>query len=361
MKIDKVLFASSEPEEYSSFWNKQSEIFSKMGIEPVCLLFGKRSNTNMTEEFGQVIEMETLPDLPWSVQLVWSKFDYPTREPETTWLIGDIDLVPLQRAHFTTKIATVSDEAFVHLNAGGISQPRIGAMDDFLKQGPERIRKDQGKHGGSDLPGHYHVAKGKHFRIFAQDRSFFDQVKHIVSSMRYGLGPMGSKPPAEAKSNPYWHYWCAEENYTSELLWHEIQAGRIQFVPFYYSNNHNQERLQRDNWKETDKSYHWDRKLVAAQKIVDIHCCRPYKRQQEDLERIIDVSGVLTGASPIIEEEKKPLPRSKPPQPTTAPAPVPVVAEAVLVAAAKPSPIRTPKPRPTVPRHSLKIKIRNRR
>ena len=49
MKIDKVIFTTSV--EYSDFWNINSKIFkTKLGIEPVCLLFGERSKTDVTEE-----------------------------------------------------------------------------------------------------------------------------------------------------------------------------------------------------------------------------------------------------------------------------------------------------------------------
>lgn len=309
MKIDKVLFSVSEPEEYSSFWNMQSRLFRSMGIEPICLLFGKRSNTDMTEEFGTVIEMPFEPDLPEMIQITWSKFDWPTREPDATWLIGDMDLVPLQRAHFTSKIAGIPDGSFAHLNAGG-----IGA---FAKLGPPRVRRDSGLAGGADLPGHYWVGKGRLFEIFTQGRSFADQVNHITSSMRYGLGPMGGKPPAEAATNPYWHYWCAEENYTSELLWKEMQADRMILYPVYYNNHHNAERIQRDNWDEATRSYRANDHRVSAQKIVDAHCKRPYARQREDLERLINLSGVLTGELPAEPEaaELPELPSAPPPAP----------------------------------------------
>lgn len=284
MKIDKVLFSCSEPEEYSSFWNTQSKIFASMGIEPVCLLFGERAKTDMTEEFGQVIETPFLSDLPWMAQLAWSKFDYPTREPETTWLIGDMDLVPLQRAHFTTKIAGVPDDAFAHLNAF--------ALGNFLRDGPQRVRRDRGQTGGADLPAHYHVGRGERFRIFTQDRSFADQVRHLTGG-RYGLGPMGGKPPPAEAGNLYWHFWCSEENYTSELLWNAIQEGRVKFFPFGYNNAHNAERIQRDNWTEATKSYNGNDARARAKRLVDAHCCRPYKRQAADLERLIELSGVM--------------------------------------------------------------------
>ena len=41
MKIDKVIFSTSD--QYSPFWNIQSKIYKEaLGIEPVCLLFGKK-------------------------------------------------------------------------------------------------------------------------------------------------------------------------------------------------------------------------------------------------------------------------------------------------------------------------------
>lgn len=351
MKINKVLFSCSEPEEYSSFWNTQSKIFASMGIDPVCLLFGERAKTNMTEEHGQVIEVPLLPDLPWMAQLAWSKFDYPTREPETTWLIGDMDLVPLQRAHFTSKIQDVDPAAFLHLNAGGISQPRIGALDGFLTQGPERVRKDQGKHGGADLPAHYHVARGELFKIFTQDRSFADQVRHLTGG-RYGLGPMGNKPPAEAASNPYWHFWCAEENYTSELLWNAIHDHGLKFVPHYYNNNHNGERLNRDAWDNS--TYRAADSRVRAKKIVDIHCCRPYKRQAADLERLIELSGVMRDEPAPVEVT--PMARAGSVTVSTHAVPTPVQATAP-----RPTPtIKTRNPLRNVIRRTIKIRGRGR-
>jgi hypothetical protein len=41
MKIQKAIFSSSE--EYSDFWDTQLRVFKEaLGIEPVCLLFGKK-------------------------------------------------------------------------------------------------------------------------------------------------------------------------------------------------------------------------------------------------------------------------------------------------------------------------------
>ena len=99
MKIDKIIFSCSE--EYSDFWNINAQVWKNfLNIEPVCLLFGKKKNTNMSDEHGQIIEMPILPNLNKLLQLTWSKFWYTKNEPNTTWIIGDIDMIPLQREHF---------------------------------------------------------------------------------------------------------------------------------------------------------------------------------------------------------------------------------------------------------------------
>jgi hypothetical protein len=288
MKIDKVLFSCSASPEYSPFWNLQAEIFAtKLGIEPICLLYGKKADTDMSEKHGKVIEIEADPSLPWALQLVWSKFDYPTREPDTTWLIGDIDLLPLQRNHFIEKIAGLPDDALVHLNAGGISQPRLGCMDGFLRQGSQRHVRDGGGRGGTDIPGHYHVGKGKRFELLTQGRPFLDQIRHIVESDRYGMGVMDNYPKEKRQSDPYWYYWCAEENYSSEIILNAVRSGAVNFVPIYYNNNNGTDRINRDEFR-ADYAYSHER--CAAQGYVDIHCARPYARQSEQLARILKLA-----------------------------------------------------------------------
>jgi len=290
MKIDKVLFACSASTEYAPFWNIQARIYKEcLGIEPVCLLFkGKKEEMGMSEEHGKIFEMELDPSLPWSLQMVWSKFDYPTREPDTTWLMGDIDLIPLQADHFTTKIASLPDDVHAHLNAGGIAQPRLGQIDGFVQVGPERKARDAGICGGADLPGHYHVAKGRSFELFTQGRPFLQQVKDIVDSDRYGMGVMGAWGHAKRDENPYWYYWCGEENYSSDLIWQAIQAQKIKFAPIYYNNNNGVDRLNRDEFVNGDYTY--DQNKAKAKGYVDVHCARPFDKQKDALARLVNLA-----------------------------------------------------------------------
>ena len=299
MRIQKVVFSVSEPPLYSSYWNMHSKLCRLgLGAEPVCLLFGKKANTDMNEEYGKIIEMDLLPDVPWAIQLTMSKFYHTISEPETTWMIGDIDLLPLQKHHFTTKIAPYPDDHYLCLNNSGIAMPRCGRPDAFTALGSE-VHGRQGGYIGCDLPAHYHVAKGYSFNnLYFQNRSFEDVVRSIYQADKYGMG-FGSNWPIEKKTEvlppfqgcgQFWWYWLAEEDYTSECMYNAIKANKV----FYDGINFTMaERIW--EWDKGRNDYHYRPNFVAEGKIVDIHCCqvRPYALQAAALERIIDLSGML--------------------------------------------------------------------
>lgn len=300
MRIQKAIFSVSEPPAYSSYWNMQSKLYKLgLGIEPVCLLFGKKANTDMTEEYGKIIEMDLIPDLPWALQMVLSRFYYPTTEPETMWIVGDIDLLPLQKNHFVSKIAPYPDDHYLCLNNSGIAMPRCGRPDAFLALGPEVYGKQRGTIG-CDIPAHYHVGKGYHFKnLYFQDKSFEDVVRHIINENRYGMGvncgwPIEKKTevlPLYAAGGQYWWYWCAEENYTSECLYSAIKNNKV----FYDGINYNNSTERLWEWDKGNNDYKYNKNLLRDGLYIDIHCCqvRPYGPQADALQRIIDISGIL--------------------------------------------------------------------
>jgi hypothetical protein len=300
MRIKKAIFSVSEPPMYSSYWNTQSKLCKEgLGIEPICLLFGKKSNTDMHEKYGQIIEMDLIPDVPWAIQLTFSKFYHTITEPETIWMIGDVDLLPLQRHHFVEKIAPYPDDHYLCLNNSGIAMPRCGRPDAFVALGSE-VHGRGGKYIGCDLPAHYHVAKGYHFNnLYFQNRPFNDVVMSVFKADKYGMG-FGSKWPIEKKTEilppfqgcgQFWWYWLAEENYTSECLYNAIKSNKVFYDGINYNNL--QERIWQ--WDKDRKDYIYNKSLLVNKKIVDIHCCqvRPYDLQAEALERVIDFSGIL--------------------------------------------------------------------
>lgn len=286
MKIDKIIFTCSE--QFSPFWNLQSRIWkTKMGIEPVLLLFGKKTNTNVSEEHGKVIEVETDPSIPAILQVTMSKFIFPSIEPDTTWMIGDIDMLPLQTDYFTKRIEVLasSDNAYAHLNFCGISQsmgvdPRL-----FFQKGGQTT-------GGVNLPGHYHIAKGKIFGgLFSQTRTIVDVVRSMVESKKYGMFDPAVQKYIGLDPTIHGSHWCAEEDYTSEILAQKANSKEIDFQGLCYDNRG--ERIDRAGWNPKTKTYSFTPGLLIDHKYVDIHCHRPFHEQEMALTNILKMAGMI--------------------------------------------------------------------
>lgn len=258
MKINKVVFSCSE--EYSDFWNFNSKIFKKyLNIEPVCLLFGSKANCNLSTEFGDVIEMEYLDDLPKIIQLTWSKFYHTKTELNTTWMIGDIDQIPLQEDYFIKKISHIDSNAYVHLN---------DAYPEWREGGI------------ADLPAHYHVAKGETFnKILNLDISFKEHIEHIVNNNHlYGVKRTNKSLSIEKG------LWCAEETRSTELIRKEL--NNITFKGFKVNNPG--DRICRSRMQSGE--YVYDTEKLKNGKYIDIHCSRPFKDTEHSLNKIIQIA-----------------------------------------------------------------------
>jgi hypothetical protein len=280
VKIDKVIFSTSE--RFSVFWNLNAKIFkTKLGIEPVCLLFGDRSKTDMTEEHGKIIEVPVIPHLPLLIQITWSKFYWPILEPDTTWLIGDIDLYPLQREWFIDRIAGIPDEHYAHLDADGITQlngTQYTWANKELNAG-NLIDKDH----STNLPGHYHCGKGSTLKTgLEQHGSFEDELRHIVQSGQYN----GTRAFRECDPIDQHNLWCAEELRSTRAVRRSILNGRINFTGLHLRHGINRsdgDRLDKSQYDESLGDYVCDKERLYGRQYVDLHCIRPFAHYLDEL------------------------------------------------------------------------------
>jgi hypothetical protein len=286
MKADKIIFTCSE--QFSPFWNLQSRIWkTKIGVEPLLLLYGKKANTDVSEEFGRVIEVETDSSIPSILQVTMSKFIFPSCEPDTTWMIGDIDMLPLQTNYFTKRIENIpsDDNVYAHLNFCGISQSMGVDPRTFFTKGGQTT-------GGVNLPGHYHIAKGKLYgALFAQNRSISEVVRSMVESKRYGMFDPAVQKYIGLDPTIHGSHWCAEEDYTSEILAKKAKTNEVNLQGVCYNNR--SERVDRAVWNPKTKSYAFDPIRLAEGGYVDIHCHRPFHEQEESLRNILKMAGMI--------------------------------------------------------------------
>ena len=309
MKIDKIVFSSSE--KYSPFWNYQSKVWNKLGVTPVLLLWGEVKNTNVDDSYGEVIEMKYSENTIKSLQMTWSKFYHTSTEPDKTWLIGDIDLFPLQKDYFKNSIENISDSSYLHLACR--HQTRNNPQAFFDQSGGELT-------GGQNLPAYYHLAKGKIFDSVYKfsSSSFLDYVDKIVSQKMYGRNIsqeyMSMTPKQIANSMNFLGnkhstepFWCADESYSSTILWNNIISKQVNFVgtTFPVVNNNNPylwNRIDRCNWDGSDYSF-VDLKRLRNNQYIDFHSVGPsesmdnivasFDKIEFILKQILNIAGMI--------------------------------------------------------------------
>lgn len=286
MKIDNIVFSCSEF--YAPFWNIQSKIWkTKFNVNPVCLLFADRTKCNVSEEYGEVVECKFDPSLPDIIQLQFLKFYHPSTKPEETWMIGDIDQIPLQTEYFLNGLDAVPDDYYCHFNYTLCAQ---------MRNLPGQVYIDRGAYvnGGFDLPGHYHCAKGKYYKdLYFKDQSFHDLVKKVVDSNRYGM----VKEDAQRNLNKAIHgsFWVAEEMYTSEYLWYAYRSKSIGGLHLreYPIFDGKIDRVGKYGGQWNGSDYVYDIDKLKNKGYVDIHCMRPFFVQERPLMRILSEAGMI--------------------------------------------------------------------
>ena len=271
MKIDKVIFSSSL--EYAPFWNANSKVLKEcLGLDSVCLLYG-RKNELMSDQYGEIVECDYKSDLPRIVQLVLNKFYYTQNEPQTTWMIGDIDQLPLQSQRFIQDIEDIPDHFYVHLAENGNSI-RISPESDIWKRHPIKSNN-----GNFQLPAHYHVAKGKTFKDFLNlDVPFEDYVNGLVKEKlelegKYPFTAFNEVLQLEKQR----FFWAYEENYTTDFLRRQPNLNRYTG----FGRNTSIDRIDRSTNCQYNPS------TLINKQYIDIHCPRPYAKHKEVIDKII--------------------------------------------------------------------------
>lgn len=267
MKIQKVLFSASE--EYVDFWEPVSKIFyEKLGIESVLIYFGDKQKP--TEKYGKVIYQNYL-NYPILIQQLWARIWFAKTEPETIWMLGDIDLFPLQKHRFVDAIQDIPDHFHVHLGHNKISDP----PDLWRIKGP--------KHGGADLVSHYHVAKGWVFdKNFDLHDTFEESCKYLYEN-NYGLGFFSKYWDVEGK-----RHMCCCEQYTTEKIREKLKSNSIDFIGYNHDNRQTMTRAGRGEGENIISNY--DETALKQGWYVDFHSLRPYTRHKETIDKILDIA-----------------------------------------------------------------------
>lgn len=258
MKIDKVLFTIDDNPHYKGFWSSISNHYkNRMGIDPVLFVIGDNGDVSSYDRSnGEVVHIKKVGGIPTIIQALIGKFYLTKTEPETTWLVGDLDLYPLQQHHFKEGIAEVDDNLYVHLN------PHAYGTDWRYKT-----------HG---LPGYFHVARGSTFaqELKFEGRTFEDVCDEIYTGDRWGIKFDGRPCTHEGmQASSDWGWFCCEEMYTGHLL--RDSEILVELPP------------KGQHYNRVDRSsMAFDEGLLRSGFYVDFHAPRPYEAHEQVIEWI---------------------------------------------------------------------------
>jgi len=259
MKIEKVIFTIDDNPHYKGFWSSISNHFkNRMGMTPVLFIIGDNVDVSAYDSTnGEIVLIKKIENIPTIIQALIGKFYFTKTEPETTWLIGDLDLYPLQQYHFKEELLDIDENAYVHLFPYA-----------YGKDWREKI---------NGLAGYFHVAKGKTFESELNfiGKTFDDVCNEIYKSNKWGIqfnGIPSNKANQQASSDYGW--FCCEEMYTGYLLRDSEVLVELQPKDQSYP------RIDRS-------SMVYDTKKLELGGYIDLHAPRPYEMYSELIESIL--------------------------------------------------------------------------
>jgi hypothetical protein len=242
MKIDNVILTVNNNKSYLDFWEPVSKIWKqKFNIEPILYYFYENyfeENINISEKFGKVERIKIIPEFPTALQVMWGRYYFPTTQLEKTWIISDIDMLPMAREYFLKQIEDIDDDSYVHLN------PCIETYGLY--------------------PSCYHIAKGSVFKNFLElPGSWVQSIAEVVNS---NLGKT-------VNDNKMW--FADEEFATKKLLNKNI-------IKLKRQNGQNGFRIDRSNWI-------YDEQKILNNYYFDCHSIRPYEKHKNEINKLVNL------------------------------------------------------------------------
>lgn len=253
MKIDYVIMSSTTNPYYLDFWPIVSKIWKvKFNVTPILFLVGDGSITP-TEEFGKVVHFKPVADIPLHIQAQCSRYWYPIKDLNATWITSDIDMLPISKKYFINSLESISNDKFVNMNAKCIGL----------------------------FPCCYNVATGQTFKeILHLPETYEEFLKQIKwTECTYHHVPQNQ--------TELMMHWGADEQHCNKMV--NLFPDKNRFVLTTRHGNRPRDtcslRVDRQYWNR------WSIDKVVTEHYIDAHCPRPYSSHKADIDRL--VNGIL--------------------------------------------------------------------
>tara|TARA_R110000824_G_scaffold329468_6_gene516241 strand:+ start:1410 stop:2282 length:873 start_codon:yes stop_codon:yes gene_type:complete len=274
MKIDKVIMSCNDNPYYSEFWPLVSKVWKeRIGIDPVLVYIGDASN--ISTEYGEVVEVEKLEDVPIHTQAQWARFWYTQFEPETMWLLSDIDMMPLSKQFFTDSVNDIPREIepMVHFNTNlkYFDDSKVWDIDKELNV-PESY--------GKCLPTCYSAGSGK---LRKEILNLVPSFKESIENLKWKENDYDHEIDGDAVS-----HWYAEEAYQEKKLLEWIDKNPDRFFAISRPGGWCGNRLDRGH-NHIPSLDHILAIINFNELVVEFHMPRPWEKYGKNIEDIVHV------------------------------------------------------------------------
>ena len=265
MKIDKIIFACDDNQNYMDFWKINSEICSKkLGITPVLFHITNEESDFYPDEYGIIKKVKALPEFTDSNGTIYShptSFQaqifrmYGTKYfPDEVCLTNDIDMILFNLEYLNMGIKEADEDDIVILGSDAY----------------DPIRKEcVGVYAGKRYPICYVAGKGKTFsKIINSDCNFYEYCQRLAS---LNLG------------------WDCDEMYFGKMI-DEVQDIRVHKVKRGISSTFLCNRRIEKHHFTRDGSF-WRIDLtgyIALENFIDCHLPKPYLEYKDQIDNIIN-------------------------------------------------------------------------
>lgn len=227
--INYAMLSSDANPMYLDFWPLVSQAWAKkMKIRPMLALIASE-DVQVDQTYGDVIRFDPIPDIPISFQTQVIRLLCPALFPDHTFIISDIDMLPMQKDYFKRSVKGIRSDCFVVYKSG-----EWAAQSDV-----------------EQYPMCYNAAKGSTFAEIFQVYSREDIRRTIIEWHNLGIGWFTD----QFMLYRYLNYW-------PKFSTHCIRLGHCV-----------ERRLDRESWNP-------DKQLIRSKYYIDAHLPRPYSQHK---------------------------------------------------------------------------------
>lgn len=246
MKNIKVIMSCDNNPFYYEFWNDVSKIWNiTFGFDPVLIFISNEKNKYLSEEYGQIIQVPEVKDIPIYLQAQTARIYHAKLFPNDVCMMSDIDIIPVDKKFFdlATIISRTNENEFFHLNP---------------------VSREFGQ-----FPMCYYSAYGKTFNKLFDNKTWQQFLKTIVD-YNFDASKLGYMLPPHLKDKNLW--------FSDELfLYSEINKSKIN-INLNDLVIHPHQRLDREQLLSDYKSLN---------NFIDCHMPRPFSLYERQINYLI--------------------------------------------------------------------------